>query len=40
MRAEVECIEVALDDLGLVWDTPRKPAHAEASGDADAPDED
>jgi hypothetical protein len=32
MRAEVECIEVALDDLGLSWDTPRKPDHADAAG--------
>jgi hypothetical protein len=30
LRAEVECIEVALDDLGVSWETPRKPAHAEA----------
>lgn len=29
LRAEVECIEVALDDLGLSWETPRKPAHAD-----------
>ena len=28
MRAEVECIEVALDDLGHSWETPRKPDHA------------
>ena len=30
LRAEVECIEAALDDLGVSWETPRKPAHAEA----------
>ena len=30
LRAEVECIEVALDDLGVSWETPRKPAHTEA----------
>jgi hypothetical protein len=29
VRAEVECIEVALDDLGLTWETPRKPDHAD-----------
>ena len=28
MRAEVECVEVALDDLGPSWETPRKPDHA------------
>jgi hypothetical protein len=28
VRAEVECIEVALDDLGPAWETPRKPDHA------------
>jgi hypothetical protein len=28
LRAEVECIEAALDDLGLSWETPRKPAHS------------
>jgi hypothetical protein len=27
LRAEVECIEAALDDLGVSWETPRKPAH-------------
>ena len=32
LRAEVECIEVALDDLGVSWETPRKPAHL-AAGD-------
>ena len=32
LRAEVECIEVALDDLGASWETPRKPQHA-AAGD-------
>ena len=31
LRAEVECIEVALDDLGLSWETPRKPAHADVA---------
>jgi hypothetical protein len=31
LRAEVECIEAALDDLGLSWETPRKPAHLAAS---------
>jgi len=31
IRAEVECIEVALDDLGLSWETPRKPAHADVA---------
>jgi hypothetical protein len=30
LRAEVECIEVALDDLGESWETPRKPAHVQA----------
>ncbi len=30
LRAEVECIEVALDDLGPAWETPRKPSHAGA----------
>ena len=40
VRAEVECIEVAMDDLGLSWDTPRKPDHAEATSDADAAGED
>ena len=30
LRAEVECIEVALDDLGVSWATPSKPAHTEA----------
>ncbi len=34
LRAQVECIEVALDDLGVSWETPRKPAHS-AAGDAD-----
>ncbi len=29
VRAEVECIEVALDDLGPSWETPRKPDHAD-----------
>jgi hypothetical protein len=33
VRAEVECIEVALDDLGLSWETPNKPEHADASGE-------
>jgi hypothetical protein len=33
VRAEVECIEVALDDLGLSWQTPNKPEHAEATGE-------
>lgn len=33
IRAEVECIEAALEDLGLNWETPRKPNHADlASG--------
>ena len=31
LRAEVECIEVALDDLGLSWETPSKPAHADVA---------
>ena len=31
IRAEVECIEVALDDLGVSWDTPRKPDHADVA---------
>jgi hypothetical protein len=31
LRAEVECIEVALDDLGLSWETPRKPDHADVA---------
>jgi hypothetical protein len=31
LRAEVECIEAALDDLGLSWETPRKPAHADVA---------
>jgi len=30
LRAEVECIEAALDDLGVSWETPRKPAHVAA----------
>jgi hypothetical protein len=30
LRAEVECIEAALDDLGVSWETPRKPAHLAA----------
>jgi hypothetical protein len=30
LRAEVECIEAALDDLGVSWETPRKPAHPAA----------
>lgn len=34
LRAEVECIEVALDDLGVSWETPRKPTHL-AAGDTD-----
>ena len=34
LRAEVECIEAALDDLGVSWQTPRKPAHV-AAGDKD-----
>lgn len=38
LRAEVECIEVALDDLGLTWETPRKPAHADADSDAESRD--
>ena len=33
LRAEVECIEVALDDLGLSWDTPRRPDHADVASD-------
>lgn len=33
MRMEVECIEVALEDMGLSWETPRKPAHAAAAGE-------
>src|SRR5688572_23676895 len=33
IRAEVECIEAALEDLGLSWETPHKPVHADvASG--------
>jgi hypothetical protein len=35
LRAEVECIEVALDDLGVSWETPRKPDHAAAASEAD-----
>jgi hypothetical protein len=35
LRAEVECIEAALDDLGLSWETPRKPAHAAAADEPD-----
>ena len=35
LRAEVECIEVALDDLGLSWETPRKPAHAAAASEGE-----
>jgi len=31
MRAEVECIEAALDDLGLTWETSHKPAHADVA---------
>jgi hypothetical protein len=31
VRAEVECIEAALDDLGLTWETLRKPAHADVA---------
>ena len=31
IRAQVECIEAALDDLGVSWETPRKPAHIAAS---------
>jgi hypothetical protein len=31
VRAEVECIEVGLDDLGLSWETPNKPEHADAT---------
>lgn len=34
LRAEVECIEAALDDLGVSWETPRKPAHL-ATADTD-----
>jgi hypothetical protein len=31
LRAEIECIEVALDDLGPSWETPRKPAHGDVA---------
>jgi hypothetical protein len=34
LRAQVECIEAAMDDLGVSWETPRKPAHL-AAGDTD-----
>jgi hypothetical protein len=34
LRAQVECIEAALDDLGVSWQTPRKPTHA-AAGEPD-----
>jgi hypothetical protein len=37
LRAQVECIEVALDDLGVSWETPRKPAHF-AAGETDSKD--
>jgi hypothetical protein len=30
LRADVECIEAALEDLGVSWETPRKPAHLAA----------
>lgn len=33
LRAEVECIEVALDDLGPAWETHRMPTHAGASAE-------
>ena len=33
MRMEVECIEVGLEDMGLSWETPRKPAHAATAGE-------
>ena len=32
IRAEVECIEAALEDLGVDWETPRKPNHADLAG--------
>ncbi len=31
IRAEVECIEAALEDLGVHWQTPRKPHHADVA---------
>jgi hypothetical protein len=36
LRAEVECIEAALDDLGVSWETPRKPAHLAGETDLDS----
>lgn len=33
LRAEVECIEVALKDLGPSWRTRRRPRHAELPAD-------
>lgn len=34
IRAEVECLEAALDDLGAAWSTDRRPVHDVAAGAA------
>lgn len=33
LRAEVECIEAALNDLGPAWKTRRRPSHADVAAD-------